>query len=1201
MRNASNRAQFSSNRSGCTRPPRFRDREAPGSNPGPPTNSLATHAGLDSQFMDEVCTRCGAGLAAGARFCAACGAAVDGCPACGAPVPAGARFCPSCGRAVVEGMREEERKLVTVLFADLVGSTALAEGRDPERVARILERYATTMREALESWGGTVEKYIGDAVVAAFGVPAVREDDAIRALHAALEMLERLGTLNEELEREHGIRLALRIGVNTGDVLAATAGRLDQRFLAGDAVNVAARLQQAAEPGAILVADRAADATARSFRFDAPQQVDLKGTSAPVSARTLIGISPDGALPGNLQAPLVGRDRELRALQDLLDDAIRTGRPYLGLVFGPAGIGKSRLVREFLEQAALRVPELRVLRGRCRSTGHGITYWALGEIVRQACEISLDDSPEAARSKLEHTVASLFRHAGQEARDVDEVKFALATTAGIGVPANPLGRIRPLAVANVLGHAWPRFATAEARRAPTALFVEDLHWADDQMLATLGHIAARSDGPLLILATARPEFVEEHPAFGMAREHATSLSLRPLDEGDEVRLVEGLLGWQSIPAKLRMALLERAEGNPFFLEQLVGGLIDSGALTHDLDGWRLAAGAMTTGLPDTIHGVLAARIDRLSGPEKLVLQEAAVVGRTFWGQAVGLSIEDSVVRPALDGLEAKGFVVARPSSSVAGESEYQFKHALVHDVAYAGIPLARRARSHARVATWLEGLTGGGDEGLVELVAYHYRSALAGEGADLAWTKDPPAREEVRNRGFIALLAAGAAARQRNAMARGLELHQAALELAINDSERAGAYEEIGDDHGWSYHGDPSVEAWTSALELRRSLGDDEACARICLKAARHCAIYWGGFASRPTGVTVDRLVDEGLARSQEPLTRAWLLAIRALASGSYTGLGSADPRPHESRIAAAEEAADIASEIDSADVLALATRSLGGLYLQAGRPDRSLELANDELAMMDRVVALRDRLVHTSLALARIMDIGGDFERALALAEDTKQRAIQGSAHERMHATYFVMACLYRLGRWVEIVRLNREHLTAFAEETVDMNCPFTRGGPAIGALVLELLGEGEAARDAETRIVPNDDQPGIVEAWMAERALLNGDPSKAREIAERTLAFGRGASVEEPPYELAVLVEALAALEDWPALDAVLPMARGRVAYVAWLAPAIDRAEAARLAAAGDGEGARAALGRALATYRRLGMEAEVARTEERLASLA
>ena len=1166
--------------------------------------------------MDGVCTRCAANLAAGARYCAACGAAVEGCPACGALVPAGARFCASCGRAVADIVRSEERKLVTILFADLVGSTALADGRDPERVARILTRFASTMAEALESWGGTVEKYIGDAIVAAFGVPAVREDDASRALHAALQMQERLATLNEEFASEHDLRLTLRTGVNTGEVLAATAGRLDQRFLAGDAVNVAARLEQAAAPGEILVAARTADATGRSFRFDAPIDINAKGKQGPLTARRLIGTSPEGPESGDLQARLLGRDRDLRVLQDLLDDAVRTGQPRLGLVFGPAGIGKSRLVREFLAGAHATVPELRVLRGRCRSTGNGITYWALGEIVREASGVSLDDQAAAAGEKLARAVAALFGpddqgrpdgQAGQDiktsqaTRDAEEVTFALATTAGIRLPDNPLAGIRPIAVAAALAQAWPRFATAQARRGPTVMFIEDLHWADDQLLATLEHIAGRSEGPLLLLATARPEFAEDHPGFGMARDDATSLSLRPLGEDDEERLIEELLDWPGVPAALRHALLDRAEGNPFFLEQLIGGLIDSGALTHRADGWRLTSGATTAGLPDTIHGVLAARIDRLSGPEKLVLQEAAVVGRTFWLPAVGLSIDEEAVRPALDGLEAKGLVLARTSSSMIGESEYLFKHALVRDVAYLGIPLARRARSHARVAAWLEGLTGRGDEGTIELIAYHYRAALLGEGSDLAWTSDAAARGDVRGHAFAALLAAGAAARQRNATDRGLELHEAALELAIDDSERASAYEELGDDHGWSYHGEPAVEVWTQALELQRTLGDDEACARICLKAARHCAIYWGGFADRPSGETVDRFADEGLARSREPLTRAWLLAIRGLASASYTALGVADPQPREARIAASEEAAAIASGLGNGDVEALAMRSLGGLYLQAGRPDRALALAEEELAMMDRVVAVRDRLVHTSLALARVMDIGGDLERALALAQDTRRRSVHESAHERMHATYFEMACLYRLGRWPEIVPLMEEHLAAFAEETVDMNCPFTRGGPAIGALVLDRLGLADSARDAESSIVPNDSQPGLVEAWIAERALLNGDARAARATAERTLAFGRGPSIEEPPSELAVLVEALAALADWPALAAVLPVAQAHAANVAWLAPAIDRAEAARLAEHGDAAGARAALERALETYVRLGMVAEVTTTRDRLAGLA
>jgi class 3 adenylate cyclase/tetratricopeptide (TPR) repeat protein len=1119
-------------------------------------------------------------------------------------VPAGARFCPSCGRPVGEASREEERKLVTVLFADLVGSTAVADARDPERVARILDSYATAMREVLEGWGGTVEKYIGDAVVAAFGVPAVREDDASRALHAALEMLERLEALNDELEPQHGLRLALRIGVNTGEVLAATASGLDQRFLAGDVVNVAARLEQGAEPGTILVGSRTAEAAGSAFRFDPPAQLQVKGKEKSLPALRVSGTSDLATAAGTparrLQAPLIGRERELRALDEALDDVLKSPQARLALVVGPAGIGKSRLVFEFLERARTRMPALNVLRGRCLSSGHGITYWALGEIVRQASGISLDTPPDEAATRLEEMVGSLFGQDAEGQADIGKVVFAMATTAGIYVADNPLDRIRPIAVANELGRAWPRFASAEARRAPTVLFIEDLHWADDQLLATLEHIVGRSEGPLLVLTTARPEFVAEHPAFAAAREAATSVSLRALDERDEEKLVEALLGWESLPPALRRPLLERAEGNPFFLEQLVDGLIDAGAVARDGNEWQFRSEAPAT-LPDTIHGVLASRIDRLSSAEKRALQEASVVGRTFWAPALAEAMDEAALIPALDGLEAKGLIVVRSTSSVAGEAEYMFKHALLREVALTGIPLARRARSHARAGAWLERLAGEGDEAVLEVVADHYRAALLGDGADLGWTDAADDRARVRDRAFAALLAAGAGARRRNATQRAIDLHEAALQLAADDLERARSYEELGDDHGWSYHGDPSVDNWTRSLEVWRAIGDDEACARVCLKAARHCAIYWGGFANRPPGAMVDSLVDEGLDRTRDPLTRGWLLAIRGLAAGSYAALSHPDPRSREWRIAAAEEAASLGEREGSIDLQAIALRSLGGLYLEAGQPERALELAEKELAILDRVDALRDRLVQQSLALARVMDIGGDFERALALAKDAKALARDQSAHERMHATYFVMAPLYRLGRWQEIVPLVEEHLAAFEEETVDMNCPYTRGGPALGAVVLDRLGLVDAAAAASQRIVPNEAQPGLVEAWMAERALLRGDAAGAREIVERVLAFGRGPSFEEPPYEVPVLVEALASEGDWTALESTLPIAPETAASVCWIGPATERATAARSAAEGHPRLAQASLKRALESYRRLGMRAEEAATVERLAQLA
>jgi class 3 adenylate cyclase/tetratricopeptide (TPR) repeat protein len=1096
--------------------------------------------------------------------------------------------------------RIDERKLVTILFADVVGSTELGERLDPERLQVLLAGYFRAMTAIIQSWGGTVEKYIGDAIMAAFGVPAVHEDDPQRAIGAALEMLERLSSLNREFRERHDVELQIRIGVNTGDVIAPVGEATSQMIVAGDAVNVAARLEGAADPGTILVGDRTHAAAADAFGFEGPRSLELKGKARPVAAWRVVGRSILGERSDRPQAPMIGRDREIRGVTEALDDAIESGRPRLVLVFGPAGIGKSRLTREFLETLGAARADLVVLRGRCLSAGQGITYWALGEIVRHAFGISLDDPPGLARERLERGVRTLLEPMEGSERDVRDTIFAFAISSGIRIPDNPFEQMRPVAVATELARAWPRFAAAQAHRGPVVLLVEDLHWADDQLLAILEAIFGRTNGPFLLLVTARPEFAETHPAFAAGREGFTSLSLKPLLERHEIQLMASLLGTDAVPSELQDVLLDRAEGNPFFLEQLVGSLIDSGVLTRDGDRWRLTGKIGAVTLPDTVQGVLSARIDRLPPPEKRVMQAAAIVGRTFWAPAVALSVEEELVVPALAGLESKGLVLARPASSVGRETEYAFKHALIHDVAYGSIPMARRARSHALVGAWLEGLAGEGDESLLELVAFHYRAALRGEGADLAWADDPVGAGDLRERAFEVLMEAGAVARRRNAIARAVELHEAGLELALDENDRARAHEELGDDHGWGYHGDPSVEAWNAALQLQQALGDDEAIARICLKAARTCAVYWGGFADRPSGATVDRYVDSGLAHVHDQGVRAWLLMLRGRASEAWAASSHPDPVEPAARIAAAQEAVDLAAGVDDIDLQVMALRSLGGLVLLGGDTARSLELAEQELAIIDRVAVSRDRLLSLSQVLGRIMDIGGDLERALELARKALPDARELSTHERMHATYFVMAPLYRLGRLEEIRPFAAEHLRAFDDETVDMNCPYTRSGPVVAALAFDLLGDSEAARNASERIAPNDEKPGLVEAWMAERAARAGDAASAREIVERPLMTGRTPSMEEPPYEFPVLVEALASAGDWPALEAALPKMRDATGRVAWLAPAIERAEGLRLMARGDRTEADAALARALDSYRRLGMANEEAATRELLGGM-
>jgi class 3 adenylate cyclase len=1153
--------------------------------------------------MTRVCPQCDATTSDEARFCAACGTALSGCASCGAVRPPGAQYCPSCGNAFGGDEPPHERKVVTVLFADLVGSTAIADGRDPEQVAMILSAYATTVRETIRAWGGTVEKFIGDAVVGVFGIPATHEDDPARAVRAAADVHAKVYELNKRLDAAHGVRLSVRIGVNTGDVFAATSAGLDQRFMAGDVVNVAARLEQACEPGGVLASVRTAEGAGDAFTFGPATPHELKGKSRAVHAHSLLAVSDATPARGSLeadrrlQAPLVGRDHELERLDTTFAEVCESASPRLALISAAAGLGKSRLTREFLAQAVTKRAELRVVGGRCLAVGSGVTYWALGEIVRDVCGISLDEHAETAATKILTVVQSLMTD--EVAADALGVGHALATTAGVRIESNPLERIRPIEVEAALTRAWPRFTAALARERPTVLWIEDLHWADEQLLMMLQAIVIRSTGPLLVLATARPEFAEAHPDFAAATAVST-LPLTALTPEAAETLAASVLESPTIAAQLRDVLLERAEGNPLFLEQLIGGLIDSGAL-HRRDGeWTLDRSATADRLPDSIHALLAARIDLLNAADKHILQEAAVIGRAFWPDAVAASTAQHAVETALRSLEAKDLIVMRTSSSIGGQTEFAFKHALVRDVAYGAIPLARRARSHARVAEWLQSMERPDDDALVELIAHHYRSALLGDGAEIAWIDDVDRREEVRAHAFPSLLAAGSAARKRNATARALEIHGAALEIAVTDREQAAALEELGDDHGWSYHGDPSTDAWNQALERWQRIGDDDACARVCMKAARHTAVYWGGFAARPLGETVDGYIDEGLRRVSDPRLRAQLLALSGLARASYTRTGRSDPRTREQRIAAVEQATAIATELDDADVQALAIRSLGGLYLDADRPADALRLADLQLTTVDRVSALRDRLLNTSLALAQLMDLGGRFERAAELALRVRADSTDMSAHERMHATYFVMAALFRLGRWADIVPLTAEHLAAFEEETVDMDCPFTRGGPVIGAIVLDCLGKEDDAAAVSKSIVPNEEVPGLVEAWIAERALLAGDPTTAVERARRTLEFGRGPSVEEPLYEVPVLIDGLAALGDWTAMREAIATASGRRVNVAWLAPTIDRAEAAELAAQGDIAGAVARLRRALEAYRGLSMLPDVARTLDVIADL-
>jgi class 3 adenylate cyclase/tetratricopeptide (TPR) repeat protein len=1128
------------------------------------------------------------------------------CPTCGTPAATDARFCANCGTPLA-APSAEERKLATILFADVSGSTDLGEQLDPERLRALLSEYFAAMSAVIQQWTGTVEKYIGDAILAVFGVPAAREDDAVRALRAATEMLTRVEELNSGFEQRHGVRLAVRIGVNTGEVLVPSgASRGGQFLVAGDPVNVAARLEQSAEPGTILVGERTWTAARQAFAFGEPTSLTVKGKREPVVARRLgasLALSPEGERGVRFQAPMVGRDRELSTLLGLLDEAIDAEMPRLVVVSGPAGIGKSRMLREFIAGARDRHDGLTVLRGRCLAAGHGITFWALGEVLRAACRISLDEPAETAVEKLRVSVAEILEPLGIRQQEVDETFHALATSASLPVADNPLERQEPEAVAAEMARAWPRLLTGVATRAPALLVIEDLHWADERMVGMLGLIAARTRGRLLVMATARPEFLEGHPGFG-GGEDLTVVALRPLTEAQSEHLVAELLGDTDPLRELLADVRQKANGNPFFLEEILQRLIDEGALIRGEDcRWHTTERAQTMRLPDTIHAVLAARIDALPGDEKALLQQAAVVGRMFWPGSLGAIGSDGAAGETLRSLERRGLIAARPTSTIEGESEYMFRHVLIRDVAYAGVPKSRRARAHAETGRWIEELAADRIDEFGELLAYHYAAAATGEDADLAWSESPGDQERLRARAFEALLRSGNAARRRFAVDKALALHGQALALALGDSELGYAHEALGDDQETLFQMDEAVDEYLAAIELGQRVGRDaDETGRLVAKLAE-ATQRPGAFKRPPPHERIRELVEHSLAQSIDERVRAELL----IASASIGGIkrprtSSRAPILYEERealpryVAAVEEGMAIAERLDDPLLLYRAYEVIQRLYWDTGDIDRYRTIIEREAKLSERLPSRREKVdVLVSTAFARTQ--AGRYVEALSAAEQAYELAADLSPHERMHASYALMEAAADHGDWERAVELLPWHVEAATAEP-DVTCPSVRGGPPLGATLL--VWRGEAVRALQ--LVPVDETAVRRDtlsdrAVIARYAMLVGRDDVAAVIADQIAA---DAARLNYPYGYDVFLEVLSMLGRDRQIAEFLPNARriGEVDRI--LVPVADRAEATVLLKRGSQTDARRLLEAAVSGFDELSVPFEAARTRELLAGL-
>jgi class 3 adenylate cyclase/tetratricopeptide (TPR) repeat protein len=603
----------------------------------------------------------------------------------------------------------EERKVVTSLFCDLVG-TANPESSDPEDVDQMLAAYSQMARAQIEAHGGTVEPYIGDAVVGIFGVPAAHEDDAERAVRAGLRIAENA----EELEVVGGAPLRLRVGVSTGEALVrlgVTPGS-GERLLAGGAINTAAHLQSAAPEMGVAVGLSTYEVTADVFDYEELEPAMFRGRSEPV--RLFHAMAPRARLGIDLtrthDTRYIGREIDLALLKSTFDKADATNSVHLVTVVGEPGIGKSRIVAELGASIDSRPGLVTWRQGRCLPYGEGITFWALGEIVKGHAGILESDAPEAASSKLDAVLPQ-----GPEREWFRQRLLPL-----LGIEASSS------AERGELFTAWRRFLEQIAEVHPTVLVFEDLHWADDAMLEFLEHLADRAEGvPMLVIGTARPELFERHRDYAAGLRNANTINLSPLSIDETARLVSALLATSVISTELLQPILDRAEGNPLYAEEFVRLLKDRDLLEQEGSSWALKRGADVP-FPDSVQALIAARVDTLEPGPKSLLADAAVVGKVFWAGAVAAMGErdPQIVTDTLRELSRKELVRPARRSSIEGEAEHSFWHILTRDVVYAQLPRASRASRHVAAAAWIEAKVSERTEGLADVLAYHYSTAL---------------------------------------------------------------------------------------------------------------------------------------------------------------------------------------------------------------------------------------------------------------------------------------------------------------------------------------------------------------------------------------------------------------------------------------------------------------------------------------------
>ncbi len=952
-----------------------------------------------------LCSNCGAESAPGKKFCAECGNPLArACPNCGSPLGGSEKFCAECGtplagasvapaRVSAPQVRETpaaERRLVSVLFADLVGFTTLSESRDAEEVRELLSTYFDTCKTLISRYGGVVEKFIGDAVMAVWGTPVATEDDAERAVRAALDLTKAVAELGEEAGAPN---LRARAGVLTGEA-AVTIGAEGQGMVAGDIVNTASRIQSAAEPGQVYVGESTMRASEASIVYEDAGEHEMKGKAEPMRLHRAVRVVAGslGALrQTGLEAPFVGRNRELRMIKELFHGSTEEGKAALVSVTGIAGIGKSRLSWEFEKYVDGLAEDSLWHRGRCLSYGEGVAYWALVDMVKMRCRIAEEEDATSALLKLRATIEEFIPDPKERQWVEPRLAHLLALDGGVTGDQE-----------NVFS-AWRIFFERLAERYPVVMVFEDMQWADEGMLDFIEYLLEWSRSqPIFILGLSRPELADKRPTWGAGKRSFSSLHLEPLSADAMQELLAGLV--PGLPGDVRQQILDRAQGVPLYAVETVRMLLDRGLLAREGSVYKPTGPIESLEVPETLHGLIAARVDGLTQEERRIVQDGAVLGKTFFKQGVarvsGLSEDE--VEPLLASLLRKEVISLQADPRSPERGQYGFLQDLVRKVAYDTLSKKERKARHLAAAAFIEESWTGEEDEIVEVVAAHYLSAYeaAPEAEDA---------EEIRDKAREHLVSAGERAASLAAPAEGQRYFEQAAELADDLGTKAGLHERAGIAAAAAARSEVAVSHFERAIALYDRVGASHPAARV---SARLAESMWDR-GRLEQGLEMMESAFELLSREEADEDLAWLAAQLGRLLFFAGRLDTAADR--------IETALRIAEALRIPEVLSQALNTKSLLLFTGGRP-----LEGSALLRYSLEVALENDKPSAALRayynLADMLPRSDRYDDAVTLDRDGL--ALARRVGNRLWESYFLGHGypLFVLGEWDRALELSAD-----------------------------------------------------------------------------------------------------------------------------------------------------------------------------------